>query len=74
MITDAIGLYPNIDFALAVLMRTLRVPIGHETVLFAVARTAGWIAHGIEQLHSGNLIRPSARYVAPPPGRAAGQG
>lgn len=64
-ITDAIGLYPNIDYALAVLMRTLGQPVGQEMALFAMARTAGWVAHAMEQLHSGALIRPTARYIGP---------
>ncbi|RST84675.1 MerR family transcriptional regulator [Aquibium carbonis] len=68
-ITEATGLHPNIDFALAVLMRTLALPIGHETALFAIARTAGWIAHAIEQLETETLIRPRARYVGPAPSR-----
>ena len=67
-ISDATGLYPNIDFALAVLMHSLGLEAGHETVLFAVARSCGWIAHAIEQLESGILIRPRARYVGPAPG------
>lgn len=68
-ITDATGLHPNIDFALAVLMRMLDLPIGHETALFAIGRTAGWIAHAMEQLSSETLIRPRARYVGPTPSR-----
>ncbi|MFH1796929.1 MAG: citrate synthase family protein [Pseudomonadota bacterium] len=71
-VTEATGLYPNIDYALAVLMRTLGLPVGHEMALFAIARTSGWIAHAIEQLHSGILIRPRARYVGPEAGRAGG--
>lgn len=69
LITEAIGLRPNIDFALAVMMRELGLPIGHEILLFAIARTAGWVAHAIEQLESGRLIRPRARYMGVTPGR-----
>jgi len=71
LIADATGLFPNIDYALAVLTRTLALPAGTELALFAIARTAGWIAHGIEQLASGQLIRPAARYVGLPVGRGA---
>lgn len=71
LVTEATGLHANIDYALAVMMRMFGLPIGYETALFAIARTAGWIAHGIEQLSSGDLIRPRARYVGPAPGRAA---
>lgn len=63
LVTEMTGLYPNIDFALAVMMRELGLPIGAEMSLFAIARTAGWVAHAIEQLESGKLIRPRARYV-----------
>ncbi len=70
-ISEATGLYPNIDFALAVLMHTLGLEPGHETALFAISRTCGWIAHAIEQLESGVLIRPRARYIGPAPGASS---
>ena len=35
--------------------------------LFALGRSAGWIGHALEQVGSGGLIRPRARYVGPPP-------
>lgn len=69
-IAEAAGVSANIDYALAVLMRTLDLPPAHEMVLFAMARTAGWIAHASEQLRSGGLIRPRARYTGPMPPRA----
>jgi citrate synthase len=71
LVAEATGLRPNIDYALAVLMRALGLPAGHEIALFAVARSAGWIAHALEQLADGRLIRPRARYTGPPPGRPA---
>jgi citrate synthase len=70
-IAEAAGVSANIDYALAVLMRTLEVPPAQELVLFAMARTAGWIAHASEQLRNGNIIRPRARYTGPMPPRAA---
>src|ERR1700694_620210 len=60
----------NIDYALAVLIHTLGLPPGNELVLFAMARTVGWIAHASEQLRHGGLIRPRARYIGPVPGRS----
>lgn len=66
-IAEAIGVHANIDYALAVMARTLGMPAGSETALFAIARMAGWIAHASEQLASGTLIRPRARYVGPAP-------
>ncbi len=64
----ATGLAPNIDFALVTLARTLKLPPDAPFILFATARSAGWTAHAIEQLQTGRLIRPRARYVgeAPP--------
>ncbi|MEO5325308.1 citrate synthase family protein [Mesorhizobium sp. CC13] len=72
LITEATGLHPNIDYALAVMVRTFGLPIGHETAFFAISRSAGWVAHAIEQLTSETLIRPRARYVGPAPSRAGG--
>ncbi|WP_315970415.1 citrate/2-methylcitrate synthase, partial [Burkholderia territorii] len=59
----ATGLRPAIDFALAVLERTLALPDGAAFTVFAAGRTAGWIAHALEQYADGKLIRPRARYV-----------
>jgi citrate synthase len=69
-IVEATGEFVNIDYALAVLVHTLGLPPGHELVLFAMARTVGWIAHASEQLRHGGLIRPRARYIGPAPGRS----
>lgn len=57
------GLKPNVDFALVAMSEALKLPTDAPFALFAVARCAGWIAHAIEQLQSGALIRPRARYV-----------
>jgi len=59
----ATGLPPNIDYALVGLARALTLPADAPFILFAVARTAGWLAHAIEQGQTGRLIRPRARYV-----------
>jgi citrate synthase len=66
-IGEAIGVPVNIDYALAVMARTIGMPKGSETAFFAMSRMAGWIAHASEQLSSGALIRPRARYVGPAP-------
>jgi citrate synthase len=71
-IREATGQFANTDYALAVMRRTLDMPVGSETTLFAMARTAGWVAHASEQLESRKLIRPRARYVGPAPGRMSG--
>jgi citrate synthase len=66
-IREATGAFPNCDYALAVMRRALDMPVGCETTIFAMARTAGWIAHASEQLETKKLIRPRARYVGPAP-------
>lgn len=63
----ATGLAPNIDFALVALARALKLPPDAPFILFATARSAGWTAHAIEQLQTGRLIRPRARYVGAAP-------
>ncbi len=63
----------NMDYALTALRQSLALPAEAPFALFAVARTAGWLAHAIEQIDTGALIRPRARYVgAYPP--ATGDG
>jgi citrate synthase len=54
------GVHPTLDFALAHLERELRLPAGAGLGLFAVGRTAGWLAHIFEQRETGRLIRPRA--------------
>src|SRR5205823_4642732 len=57
------GEAPTIDFALVVVARALRLPAGAALGLFALGRTAGWIAQAIEQYQTEAMIRPRARYV-----------
>ncbi len=61
--TALTGTPPNVDLALAALERRLDLPAGAALALFATGRTAGWIAHALEQRASGQLIRPRAHYV-----------
>ena len=57
------GEQPNIDLALAALLHTLGRPAQDTLALFALGRASGWLAHALETLSSGQLIRPRARYV-----------
>jgi citrate synthase len=59
------GLRPNVDFALVALEREAGLPAGSALALFAAGRTAGWIAHALEQRADGRLIRPRAIYAGP---------
>jgi citrate synthase len=63
----ATGQRPNIDFALVALARACALPADAPFSLFAVGRMAGWHAHAIEQLQTGQLIRPRARYIGEKP-------
>lgn len=65
---------PNLDFGLVALARALDLAPGAALSLFAIGRTAGWIAHALEQLGEGKLIRPRARYSGVPPDVASGGG
>lgn len=64
---DATGALPTIDFALVALVRSYRLPADAPIRLFALGRSVGWTAHAIEQVMSGKLIRPRARYEGPLP-------
>jgi citrate synthase len=61
------GEAPNVDFALTALVMALRLPGDAAFLLFAIGRCAGWLAHALEQLQTGGLIRPRARYTGPEP-------
>lgn len=64
---SAAGIKPNVDLALAALGETFDLPRGAALSLFALGRTAGLIAHAIEQQMRPGLIRPRARYTGPTP-------
>ena len=70
MVTDA---PMNVDLPLAVLTAVLGLPAGAAETLFIVARTAGWIAHALEQYQTSGLLRPRARYVGPAPAEWHGE-
>ena len=56
---------PNIDAALAGLTHAIGAPPGAGEYVFAIARTAGWMAHAIEQYAEPGLLRPKAVYTGP---------
>jgi citrate synthase len=57
----------NVEFWSAVVLDFAEVPPELFTPMFTCARTAGWSAHILEQKREGRLIRPTAKYVGPPP-------
>lgn len=60
-------LYPNVDFYSGVIYRALGIPVQMFTVLFALGRLPGWIAHWAEMQRSDTkrLCRPRQVYVGP---------
>lgn len=61
-------LHPNVDLALAVLSVSAAMPAEAGETVFSVARTAGWIAHALEEYQERPLrMRPSGTYQGPPP-------
>jgi citrate synthase len=60
-----IGEKVNVDFALAAMAAAFDLPEDAPLVIFALARSVGWLAHAMEQVESGHLIRPRARYAGP---------
>ncbi|WP_233859141.1 citrate synthase family protein [Paraburkholderia sp. HD33-4] len=59
------GKLPAIDIALAALVEHCALPEGAAFALFSIARSVGWMAHSIEQITQGCLLRPRAHYVGP---------
>jgi citrate synthase len=57
----------NVEFWSAVILDLAEVPSQLFTSMFTCARTGGWAAHILEQKREGRLIRPTAKYVGPPP-------
>ena len=57
---------PNIDFAIATLARVAGMVRGAGEAIFAVARTAGWIAHALEAYAGPGPLRPRAVYIGKP--------
>jgi citrate synthase len=53
----------NVEFYTALLLHGLGLPTELFTPAFAIGRIAGWVAHGLEQLAHGRLIRPQSEYV-----------
>ena len=58
---------PNIDFAIATLVQVAGMLRGSGETVFAVARTAGWIAHALEAYAGPGPLRPRAVYTGRPP-------
>ena len=63
-------LYPNVDFYSGITYKALGIPVNMFTVMFAVARTVGWITHWIEMMSDPEgfkIGRPRQLYVGSAP-------
>lgn len=63
------GLYPNVDFYSGLILRAMGIPLNMFTVIFALARTAGWIAQWNEMLDDPEqkISRPRQLYTGSTP-------
>lgn len=60
------NLYPNVDFYSGLLLRAIGIPTNMYTVMFAIGRMPGWIAHWKETHDSGiRIFRPRQVYTGP---------
>jgi citrate synthase len=57
----------NVEFFAGVVMELCGIPRDMFTPTFASSRVIGWCANVLEQAADNKIIRPSARYVGPPP-------
>jgi citrate synthase len=56
---------PNVEIMAALLLDAVGIPRDAFTLVFAVGRSAGWLAHAMEQQKTGRMIRPTSAYVGP---------
>ena len=61
------GIYPNVDFYSGLVYRKLGIPRDLFTPIFAIARTAGWLAHWREQIGANRIFRPTQIYTGSAP-------
>ena len=60
------GVYANVDFYSGLLYQEMGIPPDQFTTIFAIARTAGWLAHWREQLADNRIFRPTQIYTGEP--------
>jgi citrate synthase len=57
------GIYPNVDYYSGILYREIGIPPDQFTSIFAIARTAGWLAHWRQQVSRNRIFRPTQIYT-----------
>jgi citrate synthase len=59
-------LYPNVDFYSGITLSAIGIPTNMFTVIFALARTVGWMSHWMEMVANKSKIgRPRQLYTGP---------
>ena len=61
------GVYANVDFYSGILYSEMGIPADQFTTIFAIARSAGWLAHWREQLADNRIFRPTQVYIGHAP-------
>jgi len=57
------SVYANVDFYSGILYTEMGIPSDQFTAIFAIARSAGWLAHWREQLADNRIFRPTQMYT-----------
>jgi len=60
------GVYANVDFYSGILYQAMGIPTDQFTTIFAISRSAGWLAHWREQLRGNRIFRPTQVYSGEP--------
>lgn len=61
------GIFPNVDYYSGILYQEIGIPPDQFTPIFAIARTAGWLAHWREQVAQNRIFRPTQIYTGKEP-------
>ncbi|MCW8919795.1 MAG: citrate synthase [Gammaproteobacteria bacterium] len=60
------GIFPNVDYYSGILYNEMGIRTDQFTPIFAIARSAGWLAHWREQLADNRIFRPTQVYTGEP--------
>jgi citrate synthase len=62
-VQQQLGIHPNIETGLVALCLTWELPARSASAIWGIGRTAGWIAHVLEQRLAGFVMRPRGQFV-----------
>lgn len=63
LMKERTGIIANVDFYSATVYHSMDIPHDLFTPIFAVSRSAGWLAHIFEQYRDNRIMRPRAQYI-----------